>query len=64
MWTSVLRARDSIQLRDPDGKVLNTHIVSVELLCGPEGKCRLALLLPRDVTKEDIPNGTEIWYGQ
>ena len=56
-----LRAKDSIQLRTPDGRVLNTYVAGIEMLCGPAVKDRMAFLLPKDVTKQEVPKGTEIW---
>jgi hypothetical protein len=59
-----LRAQDAIQFRNPDGRVLNTYIASIEMLCGPEVKDRRAFLLPKEITKQDVPKGTEIWLVQ
>ena len=56
-----LRVQDSIQLRNPDGRVVNTHIVGIEMACGPAVGCRSAFLLPACITTRDVPNGTEIW---
>src|SRR5260221_11493122 len=55
-----LHARDSIQLRNPSGQVLDTYIASIEMVCGPAVD-RMAFLLPGNVSKFDIPKGTEIW---
>ena len=30
-----LRVQDSIQLRNPDGEIVDTYIAGIELLCGP-----------------------------
>jgi hypothetical protein len=57
-----IRAKDRIQLRTPTGRVFETHIASIELLkpqCG--GPCRMAIMLPRDLGKDDVPAGTEVW---
>jgi hypothetical protein len=59
-----LRAKDPIQLRTPDGRILDTYVAGIELLCRPAVKDRMAFLLPKDVTKQDIPKGTEIWLPQ
>jgi len=56
-----LRAKDPIQLRTPDGRVIDTCIASIELVCGPAVKCRMVFLLPHGITKTDVPKGTEIW---
>lgn len=57
-----IRAADLIQLRAPDGRVFDTHIASIELLKQQHGNCRMAVMLPRDLAKRDIPIGTEVWF--
>jgi hypothetical protein len=61
-WESNLRisADDKIQLRTPDGSVLNTHIGSVELGTASSGTF-LTIGLPHPMTKRSVPEGTEIW---
>jgi translation elongation factor EF-Tu-like GTPase len=59
-----LRAKDLIQLRTPDGHVLDTYVAGIEMLCGPAVKDRMAFLLPNNVTQHDVPKGTEIWLTQ
>lgn len=57
-----VRAKDQIQLRSPDGHVLDTHIASIELSKPADGSaCRAAIMLPREIIKKDIPVGTEVW---
>lgn len=57
-----LHPLDPIQLRSPDGEVLDTHIVSIELVMPVDRTpCRMAFLLPKDVKKAATPTGTEIW---
>jgi hypothetical protein len=56
-----LRAKDRIQLRYPDGRIIETYIAAIEMVCGPKVKDRLAFLLPQPITKSDVPSGTEIW---
>jgi len=56
-----LRANDLIQLRMADGRIINTHIVSIELLCGPQVKDRMAFLLPGTIEAKEVSKGTEIW---
>jgi translation elongation factor EF-Tu-like GTPase len=57
-----IRAKAQIQLRTPDGRVLETHIASIELLKPQDGSaCRIAIMLPRDLVKQDVPTGTEVW---
>ena len=57
-----VRAFDPIQLRRPDGQTVNTHIASIEMLCGPQVHCRLALLLPKEIA--GVPKGTEVWVNK
>jgi hypothetical protein len=52
-----LRAEDPIQLRIADGRIINTHIVSIELACGPQVKDRMAFLLPGTIKAEEVPKG-------
>ena len=56
-----LRAKDPIQLRVANGQIIDTHIVSIEMLCGSKAKDRIAFLLPDTIRANDIPRGTEIW---
>jgi translation elongation factor EF-Tu-like GTPase len=58
-----IRPQDAIQLRTPDGRTLNTHIGSVELL-KEVGSCRMAILLPTDIQKQDVPKGSDVWLMQ
>ncbi len=59
-----IRPRDAIQLRTPDGRTLNTHIGSVEFLTPEVGTCRMAILLPTDIQKQDVSNGSDVWLMQ
>ena len=57
-----IRRKDQIQLRTPGGRVLDTRIASIELLKPQDGSaCRMAIMLPRDLVKQDVPIGTEVW---
>lgn len=57
-----VRAKVQLQLRTPDGKVLDTHIASIELGKPQDGSpCRTFIMLPREFVKKDIPIGTEVW---
>ena len=55
-----IRPRDAVQLRTPDGRILNTHIGSVELLKPEVGRCKMAILLPTDIQKQEVPNESEM----
>ena len=51
-----------IRLRTPEGKETDTFIKAIELICyrkKPEKIC-IPILLPKDITKEDVPVGTEV----
>lgn len=58
----VARRGSRIELRKPDGTTIQTEIVEMEFLHGvsPENRC-FPILLPRDISKSDIPEGTEVW---
>jgi translation elongation factor EF-Tu-like GTPase len=58
------KAKDLIQLRTPDGRVLDTHVAAIEFVSGPRVKSNLAFLLPSDVKEQDAPPGTEIWLAR
>jgi hypothetical protein len=58
-----IRTDDQIQLRTPNGRMVETHIASIELLKPRDGgPCRMAIMLPRDLVKMDVPTGTEVWF--
>jgi translation elongation factor EF-Tu-like GTPase len=59
-----IRLQDAIQLRTPEGRTRNTHISSVEFLKPEVGTCRMAIMLPSDVLKQDVPKGTDVWLIQ
>jgi len=63
--TPGIRPGDRIQLRIPADRILDTHIASVEFVHGKTADgsrfCRTAVMLPREISKEDIPIGTEVW---
>jgi hypothetical protein len=59
-----LHVRDSIQLRIPDGRVLDTFVAGFEMVCGPVARDNLIFLLPETISKRDVPTGTEIWLIQ
>lgn len=59
-----LQRHDAIQLRTPEGRILNTHIGSVEFLKRAVKPGRLAILLPSDVERQDVATGSEVWLTQ
>ena len=52
------KAKDLIQLRTPDGRILNTQAAAVEFMKGATVQRSIALRLASDVKE---PLGTEIW---
>ncbi len=56
-----LRTRDPISLHRPDGSIVETHIHALEFLDGPNRRMCVPILLPPNITKADVPIGTEIW---
>ena len=57
-----VKPKDRIQLRTPEGHVLDTHIVG--LMSGrPAGSSRrfYDIVLPSTLSKRDVPIGTEVW---
>ena len=58
-----IRPKDRIQLRTPNGRLLDTHIASFSLgkpIGG--GPTALAIELPSDIRRDDVPIGTEVWF--
>ena len=56
-----IRNADRIQLRTPDGRTLDTEITSIEFLSGSKVHSDVAILLPRNVSKDQVPPESEIW---
>jgi translation elongation factor EF-Tu-like GTPase len=61
-----IRIGTQVQLRSPNGQTRETHITGVELLSGRKDAgskfSRTAILVTRDIAKEDVLVGSEIWY--
>ena len=55
------RIGDPLELRRPDGTRRQTAIAGLEMFHRPEPSAAFPLLLPQDITKEDVPIGTEVW---
>lgn len=49
-----------IKLLNPEGRYIYTQISSIEALFGPEVKDRIAILLPNDLDKMNVPSGTKL----
>ena len=58
-----IRDKDLIQFPTPDGRVKDTYINTIELVCSAE-ETKLAIGLPSGFTKEDEPARTEVWLVQ
>jgi hypothetical protein len=60
-----IRITDQIQLRTPDGRVFDTRIAGIEFAHGTKQdgskNSRMAIILPHDILKTDVPKGTEVW---
>ena len=55
-----LRIGDVLMLKRPDGSDLRTVLRGIEMGSGPQYPGR-PLLLGSDVTKDQVPVGTEVW---
>lgn len=55
------RVGDKLELRRPDGVVLNTRIVGLEFLNPMPPDHAIAVLLPVGLPKDDVSLGTEVW---
>lgn len=58
-----VRIGDRIRLRKPDGHSFDTFIRGLEML-GRRPRPEVitaAILLPKEITKHDVPKGTEVW---
>jgi hypothetical protein len=59
-----IRVGDGIQLRNPDGRVLNTKVSDIGHIKLLESRSDLFswhLQFPPDIGLNDVPVGTEIW---
>ncbi len=55
------RVGDSLELRRPDGTAVITSIVGLEFMNPMPANHALAVVLPTQLTKVDVPVGTEVW---
>lgn len=56
-----LTINEPIELRRPDGSSIITKVSGIEYASPPDPNRPLAILLPRDISKEQVPVGTEVW---
>jgi hypothetical protein len=54
-----LKPGDHLELRRPDGSIVETNLLGLDLFYPTNGTVGLGLGKP--LTKKDIPVGTEIW---
>jgi hypothetical protein len=54
--------RDRIQLRTPDGRVIDTYVMPFSVFSGPKAKDCFPIRLPLEISKENVPIGTEVWH--
>jgi translation elongation factor EF-Tu-like GTPase len=55
-----LKTGDALLLRRPDGTELETCVFGIEM-ASPPHPTGIPILLGQNVTKKDIPIGTELW---
>jgi len=60
----VIRKEAAILLRRPDGSERATFIRALESIRRDKFHPEVPILLPRDLTKEDVPIGTEVWLAR
>ena len=58
-----LKVKDPIQLRRPDGQVLDRYVEGFEMASVSVVQGCLVVRLPQSVTKSDAPKGTQVWVG-
>jgi hypothetical protein len=58
---SGVRAGDAIKLRRPDGSSLVVVVAGIERAIPYDPDRTLAVLVRGDLTKADVPVGTEVW---
>jgi hypothetical protein len=59
-----VRPKDPIQLRTPDGRILETCIACFSSGRPSGGRRIYCIVLPRDLEKRDVPIGTEVWLAE
>lgn len=60
-----IRAKDPIQLRTPDGRILETQIACFSSGRPKGGPRRFyCIVLPSHLLKQDVPIGTEVWLAE
>lgn len=55
---------EKIEILRPDGTVFKTKIFSIPMSCPYDPELPFSFLFPQDVTKEDVPIGSEIIFAE
>ena len=54
-----VKVGDALEIRQPDGRRIITRVAGIEM----GSRIRSApILLPRDLQKDDVPVGSELWH--
>lgn len=66
VWLSDLKVRvgTTIQLRSANGNIKDTEIAAIEFLKSKGQGGRIAFMLRKDVQREEIAEGMEIWLNE
>lgn len=56
-----LRVGESIELRRPDGSAIVSKVAGIVRFVPYDRERALDILLPPDISKEDVPVGTQVW---
>ena len=56
-----LKIGDEIELRFVDGSRLITRVESIPMECPYDPRRPFSFALPKDINKQDVPVGTEVW---
>ncbi len=56
-----LRVGESIELRRPDGSTVVSTVAGIARFVPHDPERTLDILLPPDISKEDVPVGTQVW---
>jgi hypothetical protein len=55
------RVGDTVELRKPDRTNIVTRIGGLEFMSPMPANHAISVLLPNELTKDDVPVGTEVW---
>jgi len=57
-----LTVNENIEVVLPDGSSFKTKVAAIPMLCPYDSERPFSFSFPKDVKKEDIPIGTEVWF--